>query len=100
LVFSCLSAQATGFTKGHGESGFGNAKRDFRGEKRRSDTHSSTTDFGRSTVTQRRLQGAKLCHMDNLMMENRRIPKPRKIADLRHPWLGSQSPLEPLTRRA
>lgn len=47
-----------------------NAEVDFRGEKRRNDTHESTTDPD-SRLYRKGGQGAKLCHMGHLLMENR-----------------------------
>jgi transposase len=59
--------------KGGGEGGSGgrNAERDFHGEKRRNDTHSSTTDPDARLFRKGAGKEAKLCHMGHLMMENR-----------------------------
>ncbi len=57
--------------KGHGGSGCRNAERDFHGEKRRNDTHSSTTDPDARLFRKGAGKEAKLCHMGHLMMENR-----------------------------
>ena len=51
--------------------GGGNAERDFHGEKRRNDTHSSTTDPDARLFRKGAGKEAKLCHMGHLMMENR-----------------------------
>jgi transposase len=48
-----------------------NAERDFHGEKRRNDTHSSTTDPDARLFRKGAGKEAKLCHMGHLMMENR-----------------------------
>jgi len=55
------------------ESGRGgrNAERDFHGEKRKNDTHSSTTDPDARLFRKGAGKEAKLCHMGHLMMENR-----------------------------
>jgi transposase len=59
--------------KGGGESGSGgrNAERNFHGEKRRNDTHSSTTDPDARLFRKGAGKEAKLCHMGHLLMENR-----------------------------
>jgi hypothetical protein len=50
-----------------------NAERDFHGERRRNNTHSSATD--RTLGCSARVpQKAKLCHMGQLMTENRQGP--------------------------
>jgi transposase len=55
-----------------GNSGGGrNAERDFHGEKRKNDTHSSTTDPDARLFRKGAGKEAKLCHMGHLMMENR-----------------------------
>ena len=55
-----------------GRSGGGrNAERDFHGEKRKNDTHSSTTDPDARLFRKGAGKEAKLCHMGHLMMENR-----------------------------
>lgn len=54
-----------------GEGGGRNAERDFHGEKRRNDTHSSTTDPDARLFRKGAGKEAKLCHMGHLMMENR-----------------------------
>src|SRR5580693_5893061 len=56
--------------KGHG-SGGRNAERNFHGEKRRNDTHFSTTDPDARLFRKGAGKEAKLCHMGHLMMENR-----------------------------
>jgi transposase len=48
-----------------------NAERDFHGEKRKNDTHSSTTDPDARLFRKGVGKEAKLCHMGHLMMENR-----------------------------
>ena len=48
-----------------------NAERDFHGERRRNDTHASTTDPGAKLYRKGRGKEAKLCHMGHLLMENR-----------------------------
>jgi hypothetical protein len=48
-----------------------NAERDFHGEKRKNDTHSSTTDPDARLFRKGPGKEAKLCHMGHLMMENR-----------------------------
>jgi transposase len=48
-----------------------NAERDFRGEKRSNATHSSTTDPDARLYRKSPGEGAKLCHMGHLTMENR-----------------------------
>jgi transposase len=48
-----------------------NAERDFRGEKRSNDTHSSTTDPDARLFRKAAGKEAKLCHMGHLMTENR-----------------------------
>ena len=55
-----------------GTSGGGrNAERDFHGEKRKNDTHSSTTDPDARLFRKGAGQEAKLCHMGHLMIKNR-----------------------------
>jgi transposase len=56
--------------KSHG-SGGRNAERDFHGEKRKNDTHFSTTDPDARLFRKGAGKEAKLCHMGHLMMENR-----------------------------
>src|ERR1700681_4420727 len=56
--------------KGHG-SGGRNAERDFHGEKRKNDTHASTTDPDARLFRKGAGKEAKLCHMGHLMTENR-----------------------------
>jgi transposase len=56
--------------KGH-SSGGRNAERNFHGEKRRNDTHFSTTDPDARLFRKGAGKEAKLCHMGHLMMENR-----------------------------
>jgi transposase len=48
-----------------------NAERNFRGEKRSNDTHSSTTDPDSRSFRKGAGKEAKLCHMGHLMTENR-----------------------------
>src|SRR3984893_17792255 len=48
-----------------------NAGRDFHGEKRANDTHSSTTDPDARLFRKGAGKEAKLCHMGHLMTENR-----------------------------
>src|ERR1700747_239552 len=57
--------------KGHGGHGGRNAERDFHGEKRKNDTHSSTTDPDARLFRKGAGKEAKLCHMGHLMTENR-----------------------------
>lgn len=57
--------------KGDGEKRSRNAERDFHGEKRKNDTHSSTTDPDARLFRKGAGKEAKLCHMGHLMMENR-----------------------------
>jgi IS5 family transposase len=52
-------------------SGGRNAERDFHGEKRKNDTHCSTTDPDARLFRKGAGKEAKLCHMGHLMMENR-----------------------------
>jgi transposase len=57
---------------GKGQGGGGrNAERDFHGEKRKNDTHSSTTDPDARLFRKGAGKEAKLCHMGHLMTENR-----------------------------
>src|SRR2546423_5693406 len=49
-----------------------NAERDFHGEKRKNDTHSSTTDPDARLFRKGAGKEAKLCHAGHLMMENRK----------------------------
>jgi transposase len=53
------------------QGGGRNTERDFHGEKRRNDTHSSTTDPDARLFRKGAGKEAKLCHMGHLMMENR-----------------------------
>ena len=48
-----------------------NTERDFHGEKRSNDTHSSTTDPDARLFRKAAGKEAKLCYMGHLMMENR-----------------------------
>jgi transposase len=48
-----------------------NAERDFHGEKRKNDTHSSTTDPDARLFRKGAGKEAKLCHMGHVMTENR-----------------------------
>jgi hypothetical protein len=52
-------------------SGGRNAERDFRGEKRKGDTHSSTTDADARLFRKGAPKEAKLCHIGHMMIENR-----------------------------
>jgi transposase len=58
---------------GKGQSGSGgrNAERNFRGEKRKNDTHCSTTDPDARLFRKSDGKEAKLCHMGHVMTENR-----------------------------
>jgi transposase len=56
--------------KNHGGGGR-NAERNFHGEKRKNDTHFSTTDPDARLFRKGAGKEAKLCHMGHLMMENR-----------------------------
>jgi transposase len=53
------------------DGGSRNAERNFLGEKRKNDTHSSTTDPDARLFSKGAGKEAKLCHMGHLMMENR-----------------------------
>jgi transposase len=69
---SFVSKDDDGGSGGPGRSGGGrNAERDFHGEKRKNDTHSSTTDPDARLFRKGAGKEAKLCHMGHLMMENR-----------------------------
>src|ERR1700738_1011005 len=57
--------------KGQDGSGGRNDERGFPGEKRKNDTHSSTTDPDARLFRKGAGKEAKLCHMGHLMMENR-----------------------------
>jgi IS5 family transposase len=57
--------------KGQGGSGGRNAERNFHGEKRKNDTHCSTTDPDARLFRKGAGKEAKLCHMGHLMTENR-----------------------------
>jgi transposase len=48
-----------------------NGERDFHGEKRSNETHASTTDPDARLYKKAKGQAAKLCHMGNVVMENR-----------------------------
>jgi transposase len=48
-----------------------NRDRDFHGERRRNDTHASTTDPDARLFRRGQGKEAKLCHMGHLLMENR-----------------------------
>jgi transposase len=48
-----------------------NGERDFHGERRRNETHASTTDPDARLYRKGRGQAAKLCYMRHLLMENR-----------------------------
>jgi DDE family transposase len=54
-----------------GAGGGRNPERDFHGERRRNDTHASTTDPDARLFRKGRGKEAKLCHMGHLLMENR-----------------------------
>ena len=58
-------------SNGQGGSGGRNAERNFHGEKRKNDTHSSTTDPDARLFRKGAGKEAKLCHMGHLMTENR-----------------------------
>jgi transposase len=62
--------KAGGKPPSSGEGGR-NAERNFRGEKRTNDTHSSTTDPDARLFRKGLGKEAKLCHMGHLMVENR-----------------------------
>jgi transposase len=57
--------------KDQGGRGGRNSERDFHGQKRKNDTHSSTTDPDARLFRKGAGKEAKLCHMGHLMMENR-----------------------------
>jgi len=57
--------------KQSGSSQGRNAERDFHGEKRKNDTHCSTTDVDARLFRKGAGKEAKLCHMGHLMTENR-----------------------------
>jgi transposase len=57
--------------KGYSGGSRRNAERDFRGEKRKNDTHCSTTDPDARLFRKGAGKEAKLCHMGHLMTENR-----------------------------
>jgi transposase len=57
--------------KGQGGHGGRNVERHFHGEKRKNDTHCSTTDPDARLFRKGAGKEAKLCHMGHLMMENR-----------------------------
>jgi transposase len=48
-----------------------NGERDFRGERRSNETHTSTTDPDARLYRKARGQASKLCYMGHLLMENR-----------------------------
>jgi transposase len=48
-----------------------NLERDFHGERRRNDTHASTTDPDARLLRKGRNKEAKLCHLGHLLMDNR-----------------------------
>lgn len=54
-----------------GGSDGGNAERDFHGEKRRNDTHQSTTDPEARLYRKGNGKESKLCYMGHALMENR-----------------------------
>src|ERR1700739_4164667 len=54
-----------------GEGGGRNAERDFHGEKRKNDTHCSTTDPDARLFRKGPGKEAKLCHMGHIMTETR-----------------------------
>ncbi len=53
------------------QGGGRNAERDFHGEKRKNETHASTTDPDARLFRKGPGKEAKLCHMGHFMMENR-----------------------------
>jgi transposase len=53
------------------DGGGRNAERDFHGERRRNDTHASTTDPEARLYRKGCGKEARLCHMGHLLMENR-----------------------------
>ncbi len=57
--------------QGRAAGGGRNAERDFHGEKRKNDTHCSTTDPDARLFRKGAGKEAKLCHMGHLLMENR-----------------------------
>jgi hypothetical protein len=57
--------------KDQGGRGGRNSERDFHGQKRKNDTHFSTTDPDARLFRKGVGKEAKLCHMGHLMMENR-----------------------------
>ena len=59
------------FDKGEGGRRGRNAERDFHGQKRKNDTHCSTTDPDSRLFRKGAGKEAKLCHMGHLMTENR-----------------------------
>jgi hypothetical protein len=67
-----------------GTGGGRNGERDFHGERRRNDTHASTTDPDARLFRKGRGKEAKPCHMGYLLMENRNglIVEPRRAAAL------------------
>jgi transposase len=54
-----------------GGSGSRNAERSFHGEQRSNDTHASTTDSEARLYRKSHAQGAELCYLGHLLMENR-----------------------------
>ena len=58
---------------GQGSPGDGgrNRERDFHGEKRKNDTHASTTDPDAGLFRKGKGKEAKLCHMGHILTENR-----------------------------
>jgi transposase len=63
--------EAGGEPPAGGAAGGRNAERDFHGERRRNDSHASTTDPHARLLRKGRGKEAKLCHMGHLLMENR-----------------------------
>jgi hypothetical protein len=64
-------AEAGGAPPARDAGGGRNAERDFHGERRRNDTHASTTDPDARLYRKGRGKEARLCHMGHLLMENR-----------------------------
>jgi len=69
---SCKPKTEAGGAPPAGDAGGGrNRERDFHGERRRNDSHASTTDPDARLFRKGRGKEAKLCHMGHLLMENR-----------------------------
>jgi transposase len=73
LIEACASMKSFRPKDGTGEpAGPGrNGERDFHGEKRSNETHTSTTDPDARLYKKADGQAAKLCHMAHVMIENR-----------------------------